>query len=60
MYVLSTWLFVNFELIAYCKFQSLIYSLVHVSVHACVNTGITMQKERQKSVTHLNTVSGST
>lgn len=60
MHVLSAWLFVNFELIAYYKFQSLIYSLVHVFVHACVNIGITMQKVRQKSITHLNTISGST
>lgn len=53
MHVLSAWLFVNFKLIAYYKFQSLIYSLVHVFVHACVNIGITTQKVRQKSITHL-------
>lgn len=36
------------------------YSLVHVFVHACVNIGITTQKVRQRSITHLNTISGST
>lgn len=59
-HILSAWLFVNFELIAYYKFQSLMYSLVHVFVHACVNIRITTQKVRQRSITHLNTISGST
>lgn len=57
---LSAWLFVNFELMAYYKFQSLVYSLVPVFVHACVKIWITMQKVRQQSITHLNTILAST
>lgn len=60
MPILSAWLFVNSELMAYYKFQSLIYSLVHIFVRACVKIGITTQKVRQQGITHLNTISGST